>query len=99
MSTGLRWTLLALLALGVAAVVAFLAIHTVSAQIGISSEPPAAGSSLAPAPKSGAKPSPPRTDSSAPSATTATQPQPAPVQGQTGDDHTGRGEAGGGGDD
>lgn len=85
----LRWPLLALLALLVAAAVAFLATRAVSTDIGISSEPPNAGQSLSPAapkarpPKRGTK----TTTTAAPPATTVTVPPPS-----------GGGGGGGGGD-
>ena len=85
-ASSLRWPLLALLGLLVAAAIAFLATRAVNTDIGISSEPPTAGRALSPAP-----PKPPRqrpaatTTSASPPATTVTIPAPA------GDD---RGEAG-----
>ena len=49
MSLVLRWPLLALLGLLVAATIAFLATRAVNTDIGISSEPPSAGRALSPA--------------------------------------------------
>ena len=85
----LRWPLLALLALLVAAAVAFLATRAVSTDIGISSEPPNAGQSLSPtAPKARPPKSKTRTSTTTvlPPATTVTVPSP------------GGGGGGGGGD-
>jgi hypothetical protein len=98
MSSGLRWVLLALVGLLVAGAVAFLAIRTVSERIGISSEPPTAGSALAPGTRAPA-PKKPSSDgggsSAAPAKTTGQpppQPQPVPVPGGTGDGGEGEGE-------
>lgn len=87
--SSLRWPLLALLGLLVAAAIAFLATRAVSTDIGISSEPATAGRSLSPAT---AKPTPHRQSStttiSSPTAT-VTVPSPSPVGGdgsESGDD-------------
>ena len=48
-ASSLRWPLLALVGLLVAAAIAFLATRAVSTDIGISSEPPTAGQALSPA--------------------------------------------------
>ena len=90
----LRWPLLALLALLVAAAVAFLATRAVSTDIGISSEPPNAGQSLSPA---APKARPPKTKTktkttttTVPPATTVTVPSPSGGggggDGESGDD-------------
>jgi hypothetical protein len=57
-ASSLRWPLLALLGLLVAAAVAFLATRAVNTDIGISSEPPTAGQALSPAPAKRARPRP-----------------------------------------
>ena len=69
--SSLRWPLLALLGLLVAAAIAFLATRAVSTDIGISSEPPTAGQALSPAIR---KPAHHR-----PRPTTTTVPVPAPA--------------------
>ena len=62
-ASSLRWPLLALVGLLVAAAIAFLATRAVNTDIGISSEPPTAGQALSPAsPKP--KPRPPATTTS-----------------------------------
>ena len=102
MSSGLRWVLFGLLGLLVAGVVAFLAIETVSENIGISSESPAAGSRVGPGPEvAGAEEALAPTVTTLPgAATTTVQTQPAPAPSQTADDYTGEGEGEGeGGDD
>jgi hypothetical protein len=85
----LRWPLLALLALLVAAAVAFLATRAVSTDIGISSEPPNAGRSLSPAPPKARRPkSRTTTTTTAPPTTTVTVPSPSGRggDGESGDD-------------
>jgi hypothetical protein len=69
----LRWPLLALLGLLVAAAIAFLATRAVNTDIGISSEPPTAGRALSPAPAKRVRPRPipTTTTTTAPSVTTA----------------------------
>ncbi len=89
-ASSLRWPLLALLGLLVAAAIAFLATRAVSTDIGISSESPTAGRELSPAlPKS----SPPRTTTTPttrttlPLTTTVTVPGPSKGgDGESGDD-------------
>ena len=88
--SSLRWPLLALLGLIVAAAIAFLATRAVSTDIGISSEPPTAGVSLSPAPGKPAanRPQPDTTPTPSPTAT-VTLPGPAPAGGdsrESGDD-------------
>jgi hypothetical protein len=90
--SSLRWPLLALLGLLVAAAIAFLATRAVSTNIGISSEPATAGRSLSPAIRrpSGHKPRP-TTNSTPTSTTTVTVPVPTPAPapsggGESGDD-------------
>jgi hypothetical protein len=92
-ASSLRWPLLALLGLLVAAAVAFLATRAVSTDIGISSEPPTAGRALSPgAPKvSRPKPGGNTTTTAPPQTTTVTVPTPAPApgggeHGESGDD-------------
>ena len=92
--SSLRWPLLALLGLLVAAAIAFLATRAVSEEIGISSEPPTAGRALSPAAPRKAEPKP-RTTTSTTTTTpaphrTTTVTVPAPPDG---------GEGGEGGDD
>lgn len=84
--SSLRWPLLALLGLLVAAAIAFLATRAVSTDIGISSEPPTAGRSLSPATRKPAPHGPRSTTTSIPSPTaTATVTVPARVGGDGGE--------------
>jgi hypothetical protein len=86
----LRWPLLALLGLLVAAAIAFLATRAVNTDIGISSEPPTAGRALSPAPAKRVRPRPtttPTTTTTAPPVTTVTVPAPGGGGGgESGDD-------------
>jgi hypothetical protein len=82
----LRWPLLALLGLLVAAAIAFLATRAVSTDIGISSEPPSAGRALSPAPRP-ARRHPPITSTTTPApTTTVTVPGRSTGDGEGGDD-------------
>ena len=79
-TSSLRWPLLALLGLLVAAAIAFLATQMVSQKIGISSEPLSAGRALAPRSSAAKKPPLVRTMTVTTPATTTTSPSaPAPV--------------------
>lgn len=79
-TSSLRWPLLALLGLLVAAAIAFLATQMVSQKIGISSEPLSAGRALAPRSPAAKKPPLVRTMTVTTPATTTTSPSaPAPV--------------------
>ncbi|MGE5747344.1 MAG: hypothetical protein ACM33U_08785 [Solirubrobacterales bacterium] len=85
--SSLRWPLLALLGLLVAAAIAFLATRAVSTDIGISSEPPTAGRALSPA---APQPRPGKTTTSAaptpaPQTTTVAVPSPSGGGGEGGD--------------
>ncbi len=88
-ASSLRWPLLALLGLFVAAAIAFLATRAVSTDIGISSEPPTAGQALSPAaPRPRPRPPAKTTSSTVQRTTTVTLP-PAPQgggDGESGDD-------------
>ena len=78
--SSLRWPLLALLGLLVAAAIAFLATRAVSTDIGISSEPPTAGQALSPAIRKPAHHRPRPTTTTTPTATvTVPVPVPAPA--------------------
>jgi hypothetical protein len=82
--SSLRWPLLALLGLLVAAAIAFLATQMVSQKIGISSEPLSAGRALAPRSPAARKPPLVRTTTVTTPASTGTSasvpaPVPAPV--------------------
>ena len=78
-ASSLRWPLLALLGLLVAAAIAFLATRTVSTDIGISSEPPNAGQALSPAaPRPRPRPPAKTTSSTVQRTTTVTVPAPGP---------------------
>jgi hypothetical protein len=92
-ASSLRWPLLALLGLLVAAAIAFLATRAVSTDIGISSEPPTAGQALSPAsPKQ--RPPAKTTSSTVQRTTTVVVPAPPPSSpspsgggdGESGDD-------------
>ncbi len=89
----LKWTLLALLGIAVAAAVAIAASSLASRQIGLASEPISAGDALAPAaphPKPKPKPSPQAPAKPPPTTTTppATPPETtAPPATGEGDDH------------
>ncbi len=88
-ASSLRWPLLALLGLLVAAAVAFLATRAVNTNIGISSEPPAAGRALSPAPAKRVRPRPTHTTTTtatAPPVTTVTVPAPGGGNGGEGGD-------------
>jgi len=76
-TSSLRWPLLALLGLLVAAAIAFLATQMVSQKIGISSEPLSAGRALAPQTHAARKPPAARTTTSTPPTTTIFAPAPA----------------------
>lgn len=92
--SSLRWPLLALLGLLVAAAIAFLATRAVSTDIGISSESPTAGQALSPsAPKQ--RPPARTTSSTVQRTTTVIVPAPVPTpvpappgggDGESGDD-------------
>jgi hypothetical protein len=85
-ASSLRWPLLALLGLLVAAAIAFLATRAVSTDIGISSEPPTAGRSLSPATRKPVHHGQRSTTTPAPSPTaTVTVPGPAPSTGDGGE--------------
>ena len=81
--SSLRWPLLALLGLLVAAAIAFLATRAVSTDIGISSEPPTAGQALSPAIRKPAHHRQRPTTTSTPTAT-VTVPVPAPAPAPSG---------------
>ena len=78
-TSSLRWPLLALVGLLVAAAIAFLATQMVSQKIGISSEPLSAGKALAPRPSAAKKPPVARTTTATPADTTTSAPAPAPL--------------------
>lgn len=82
-ASSLRWPLLALLGLLVAAAIAFLATRAVSTDIGISSEPPSAGRALSPSTKP-ARRHPANTSTTSP-VPTATVTVPRPSTGDGGD--------------
>ncbi len=87
-ASSLRWPLLALLGLLVAAAIAFLATRAVSTDIGISSEPPTAGQALSPAsprPRAPAK----TTSATVQPTTTVTVPSPSPSPSGGGDGESG----------
>jgi len=91
----MRWLLLALLGLLVAAAVAALAVHAVSGKIGISSEPLSAGKALAPKRTEGRSGKGSRTGTPTGPTTTTTSTAPSsPPSG--GDDSIGGGGGGGG---
>lgn len=96
-ASSLRWPLLALLGVLVAAAIAFLATRAVNTDIGISSEPPTAGRALSPAPAKRPRPRPTGTTTTA----TATVTTPAPASTVTVPAPSGGGGGGGGeaGDD
>ena len=75
--SSLRWPLLAILGLLVAAAIAFLATRAVRTEIGISSEPPTAGRALSPAPPKRKPPTKTTTTATQPPVT-VTVPGPAP---------------------
>lgn len=79
-TSSLRWPLLALLGLLVAAAIAFLATQMVSQKIGISSEPLSAGRALAPRSAAAKKPPVAQTTTvTTPANTVTSAPAPAPV--------------------
>lgn len=78
-TSSLRWPLLALLGLLVAAAIAFLATQMVSQKIGISSEPVSAGRALAPRSSAAKKPPVAPTTTSTSASTTTSAPAPAPA--------------------
>ena len=86
----LRWPLLALMGLLIAAAIAILATQMVSQKIGISSEPLSAGKALAPRPSAAKKPPVARTTTPAPApaplSVPATPNAPADGRGEGGDD-------------
>lgn len=90
----LRWPLLALMGLLIAAAIAILATQMVSQKIGISSEPLSAGKALAPRPSAAKKPPVARTTTITSAVTTtpaplsvpATPNAPADGRGEGGDD-------------
>ncbi len=82
-ASSVRWALLALLGLLVAAAIAFLATRAVSTDIGISSEPPSAGRALSPLPKPARRH--PTTTSTTGPVPTATVTVPGPSTGDGGD--------------
>jgi hypothetical protein len=85
-ASSLRWPLLALLGLLVAAAIAFLATRAVNTDIGISSEPPTAGQSLSPALGKPAPQRPRPSTTSTPSRTaTVTVPSPSAPGGDGGE--------------
>ena len=75
----LRWPLLALMGLLIAAAIAILATQMVSQKIGISSEPLSAGKALAPRPSAAKKPPVARTTTITSAVTTTPAPAPAPL--------------------
>jgi hypothetical protein len=75
----LRWPLLALMGLLIAAAIAILATQMVSQKIGISSEPLSAGMALAPRSTAPKKPPATRTTTSSPGTTTTSAPAPVPA--------------------
>jgi len=75
----LRWPLLALMGLLIAAAIAILATQMVSQKIGISSEPLSAGKALAPRPSAPKKPPVARTTTITSAVTTTSAPAPAPL--------------------
>ncbi len=86
-ASSLRWPLLALLGLLVAAAIAFLATRAVSTNIGISSEPPNAGRALSPVIKRqpGRPPTATKTAGTTSVRTaTVTVPRPTPAPGGSG---------------
>ena len=76
----LRWPLLALMGLLIAAAIAFLATQMVSQKIGISSEPLSAGKALAPRSSAAKKPPVARTTTITSAVTTTSAPAPAPFR-------------------
>lgn len=75
----LRWPLLALMGLLIAAAIAILATQMVSQKIGISSEPLSAGKALAPRASAAKKPPVARTTTVTSAVTTTSAPAPAPL--------------------
>ena len=75
----LRWPLLALMGLLIAAAIAILATQMVSQKIGISSEPLSAGKALAPRLSAAKKPPVARTTTVTSAVTTTSAPAPAPL--------------------
>lgn len=88
----LRWPLLALMGLLIAAAIAILATQMVSQKIGISSEPLSAGKALAPRPSAAKKPPVARTTTITSAVTTTPAPLPVPATPNAPAD--GRGEGG-----
>jgi hypothetical protein len=88
-ASSLRWPLLALLGLLVAAAIAFLATRAVSTNIGISSEPPSAGRALSPAPKKSGRPHPVGTTTAKRTRPTTTVTVPGPATAGGGDGESG----------
>lgn len=90
MRASLRWPLLALAGLLIAAAIAFLATRAVSTDIGISSEPPSAGQALSPAsPRPKPRPHAKTTSSTVQRTTTVIVPSSQPPgggDGESGDD-------------
>jgi hypothetical protein len=101
----MRWVLIALLGLAVAALVSLGASDLTSQPVGLSSEPLTAGDQLAPQrtvtvvrTHTVTDTTPRRTTTRSTTRPTATTPPPAPPPAATSDDHGGRGGGRGGGD-